>query len=236
MYAHDYPAYAILFAGIIASTATRKLTIAGALCGGLVGFLIYKGAGYPGLAMLVTFFILGNAATLWQRDLKQELGAAEKNKGKRTAGQVLANGGVAAALGLTAWLWHQELPLLYLLIAAALASATADTLSSELGTVYGRRFYHVLTLQEGSRGMDGIVSTEGTIIGAIGAALIALIFGANYGWNFNLIWIVFAANAGNFADSALGATLEKRKVINNDTVNFLNTLVAALVAYMISSF
>jgi len=236
MFNYDYLVYGILLAGVAGSIAARKLTVAGAICGGLIGLFIYKGAAYAGLAMLIAFFILGTAATSWQRDFKQALGAAEKNKGKRTAGQVLANGGLAAVFGLLAWLLPQETVLLRLLAAAALASATADTLSSELGMVYGRRFYHVLTLQEGTPGADGIVSTEGTIIGAAGAAIIALIYGLGYGWSWNVLWIIFAANAGNFADSALGATLERRNVINNNTVNFLNTLTAAIVVYMISTF
>lgn len=236
MFNQDYLVYGILLAGVAGSIAARKLTIAGAICGGAIGLFIYKGTGYAGLAMLVAFFILGTVATSWQRDLKQALGAAEKNKGKRTAGQVLANGGLGAAFGLLAWLWPQEVVLLRLLTAAALASATADTLSSELGMVYGRRFYHILTMQEGTPGTDGIVSTEGTVIGAVGAAIIALIFGLGYGWSWKVLWIICAANVGNFADSALGATLERRNIINNDTVNFLNTLTAAIVVYMISTF
>jgi uncharacterized membrane protein len=35
---------------------------------------------------------------------------------------------------------------------------------------------------------------------------------------------------GNLADSVLGATLERQHKMGNDTVNFLNTLFAALVA------
>jgi uncharacterized membrane protein len=42
--------------------------------------------------------------------------------------------------------------------------------------------------------------------------------------------IVFAGVMGNLADSVLGAALERRHYIGNDTVNFLNTLFAALVA------
>jgi len=39
-----------------------------------------------------------------------------------------------------------------------------------------------------------------------------------------------AAIAGLFADSLLGATLERRGWLNNDSVNFLSTAFAALIA------
>jgi uncharacterized membrane protein len=44
---------------------------------------------------------------------------------------------------------------------------------------------------------------------------------------------IAAAVAGTIADSILGALLEQRKVLNNDAVNFLGTLVAACVAALI---
>jgi uncharacterized membrane protein len=44
------------------------------------------------------------------------------------------------------------------------------------------------------------------------------------------VWLLVAGTAGNLADSVLGATLERRGVLDNNTVNFLNTLTGALVA------
>jgi uncharacterized membrane protein len=59
---------------------------------------------------------------------------------------VLANGGVAALFGLLMLLVAGPIaPLFAVLMAAALSSAMADTLSSELGTVYGSRFYNIIT-------------------------------------------------------------------------------------------
>jgi uncharacterized membrane protein len=41
---------------------------------------------------------------------------------------------------------------------------------------------------------------------------------------------IIAAVAGMIADSFLGALLERRKLLNNDWVNFVSTLIAAGVA------
>jgi len=40
---------------------------------------------------------------------------------------------------------------------------------------------------------------------------------------------------GMIADSYLGASLQRRGMLNNDSVNFLSTLLSAVVAFMIAS-
>ena len=52
-----------------------------------------------GLALLGLFFGLGTAASGWRVADKRRLGLAEENKGRRTAGQVVANAGVAGPAG-----------------------------------------------------------------------------------------------------------------------------------------
>jgi uncharacterized membrane protein len=39
---------------------------------------------------------------------------------------------------------------------------------------------------------------------------------------------------GNLADSFLGAALQRRGILNNDWVNFLNTLIAAVSMILLS--
>ena len=48
--------------------------------------------------------------------------------------------------------------------------------------------------------------------------------------------IVLAGTVGNLVDSIIGATWERRGVIKNDAVNFLNTLAASLAALCFSYF
>lgn len=220
----------ILFLGVAGSIGFRKLSKAGAITGGCLALLLYTGIGLPGLIMLAAFFIAGTVATAMGKAEKERLGIAEKNKGQRTTGQVLANGGVAALAGLLALLNHKHPVIWQLAAAAALSSASADTLSSELGSIFGKRFYNILTFKKDKRGLDGVISLEGTLWGIAGSAMIAIIYTAGYGRPAHMLLIILAGTIGNLADSILGAALERKGRITNDLVNGLNTLIAALTA------
>ena len=218
------------------SVASRKLTLPAALTGGLVGFAIYQGAGFTGIALLAGFFLLGTLATSWKMDLKEKERVSERDRGRRRPGQVLANGGVAAILGLIIWSYPHTAALLRLMMAGSLSAAAADTLSSELGTVYGRRFYNIRTFRRDKKGLDGVISLEGTLCGIGGSVVIAIIYSIGFGWNFGFLVVVLAGTIGNLVDSFLGATLERKGFIKNDTVNFLNTLAGAMAAMAVGGF
>jgi len=50
------------------------------------------------------------------------------------------------------------------------------------------------------------------------------------------LWIPAAAGfIGMLVDSLLGATLQRRRTMNNEAVNFFGTIAAAALAYRISS-
>ena len=220
----------ILVLGMYYSVRTNKMTFAGSLSGGLLGMLLFLGAGFTGLAQLGFFFLAGSFVTAWRINDKVRLGLAEENKGRRTASQAWANAGVAGLLGLGSWLALLNPGLGAIMIAASFAAATSDTFSSELGNIYGRNYYNVLTLQPDTRGLNGVISLEGTLFGILGSTFIAFIYSIGYGWGWETSWIILAGVMGNLADSWLGATWERKQYVSNDAVNFLNTLVGALVA------
>ena len=217
----------LLLVAAFITVLTGKLNVVAAITGVMVGLLIFKGAGNTGLLMLAAFFISGTLATSFKIKQKQTLSIAETDKGKRNAGQVLANAGVAALLGLVAWLFPQHATICRLMMAASFASATADTLSSELGNVYGKKFYNILSFKKDTRGLNGVISLEGTICGLAGSVLIAIVYAIGFGFDVGLLCIIIAGTIGNLFDSVLGATMERSGTINNNTVNFLNTLIAA---------
>jgi len=228
---------AILIAGILFSILFKKLTVTAAITGAIIGLLVFIGAGYTGIIMMAAFFALGSAATSWKIKTKQQLGLAELNKGKRTTSQVIANAGVPAVLGMLAYFYPLQRDIFSLMTGAAFASATADTLSSELGNIYGSRFYNIITLKKDERGLNGVVSMEGTLFGLAGSIIIAVIYAVGFGWNTGYIAVIaVSGTTGNIADSVIGATAERKGMFNNDTVNLFNTCIAALIALLIFYF
>ena len=228
----DIVVLSILSAGLLFSIGRKKLTTPAALTGAILGWIIYAGAGYTGLAMLTAFFILGTAATSWKRETKRPFKTDEGPHGTRHTGQVLANAGTAALIGSVMILLPGQQVFEKIMLASAMSAATADTLSSELGMVYGRRFYNILTGKPDKKGLDGVISLEGTLIGILASAFIAGIYALGYR-DYSIssfLVIVLAGTIGNLTDSVLGATLERNHILSNDAVNFFNTLTAALVA------
>lgn len=220
---------------MVASVVLKKLTLPAAISGGILSCCIYAGAGFAGITLMAAFFILGVLATSWKLSQKISEGLAEAQKGKRTAAQVFANAGAAAITGLIAWILPELSLNAPLVMAACFASATADTISSELGNVYGTRFYDVLSLKKTTKGANGVISLEGTLAGCTGSCIISVIYAFWQGWSVDLLFIVIAGTLGNLIDSILGATLENTGYINNNAVNFLNTCAGAVFILILSS-
>ena len=222
----------LVIAGL-ASYFSGKLTFAASVTGVLVAVLIYLGAGFPGLVMLAVFFVLGTAVTSYKKEEKLKMGAVEAHEGRRKASQVLANAGVGAVLSLLCIFFEPHSQVLLVMIAGSFASATGDTFSSELGNVYGRNFYNILTLKKDTRGLNGVISFEGTVFGIIGSLVIALVHMIFVGWSYAFSIIVVAGIAGNAFDSLLGALFERKHRLGNDAVNVLNTAFGALIALLL---
>lgn len=224
------PFILLLIVMVAVSIMSRKLTGGGALTGAAIAILIFSGSGYIGVSMLAAFFAIGTAATIWERKEKALIKVQHDQSIRRDAGQVFANGGMAGLAGALSYFLPKEASLFNLMIAASLSSAMADTLSSELGMVYGRRFYNIVSWKNDARGLDGVVSLEGTLIGILGSAIIALIYALRLRWDSSFWIIILAGTIGNLSDSVLGALFERKNLLTNNGVNFLNTFIAALLA------
>ncbi len=225
----------LLLIAVILVIKTRKLSKLGGVAAAIVATCIYIGTGLPGISLLALFFVLGVASTRWKRDEKRRLKLVEEHHEERNAKQVLANGAVAALIGIACSIFPEYDFVLYLMLACSLSAATADTLSSELGMIYGKRFYNIISWKNDTRGENGVISLEGTLIGIMGSVLIAILyaFTSELNW-YTIMVVVVAGTVGNIADSVLGATLERHNMIGNNAVNTLNTFIAALAGALLA--
>jgi uncharacterized protein (TIGR00297 family) len=205
----------------------RGVSWSGAAAGATVCFLLYASAGAGAFAALISLFVMTWTATRFGHSRKQQLGTAEK--GGRTASQVLANLGVATAAAILFAIYGKAGFLLAM--AAALSEAAADTVSSEIGQAIGTSPRLITTWKLVPAGTDGGVTFAGTVAGVIAAVVVCGVCGVArlLSWKSSGI-VIGAAVVGMMTDSVLGAWLERRRILNNDLVNFLGTLVAAGIA------
>lgn len=176
---------------------------------------------HSALAALIALFVLTFLATRFGRLKKESRKLAERRSGRR-APQIVANLGVAALCGSAGW--HSG-------CIAALAEAAADTVSSEVGQAIGGQVWLVTTWRRVAPGTDGGISVAGTGAGILGAALVAVIATMHHALWPDAAVIFFAACAGLFFDSILGATVEKYGWLGNDLVNFSATSFAAMIGF-----
>lgn len=223
----------------------RAATPAGAATGAAItASLMFSTVSFPyepwhtALPPVLSVSLLAWLATRVGRAKKENLGTAEHRRG-RAASQIAANLGIAALTCseiVQSWLtnipWFSPLKgpavSFFALGLAALAEAAADTVSSELGQVFGGKPRVLTTFRVVEPGTDGAISVAGTAAGIAAAAIIAAIGTLALRGTLALFWISTAgAVFGLMFDSMLGATLERRGWLNNDAVNFLSTLSAA---------
>ena len=212
----------------------RTVTAVGAVTGALIGTLIYLSTGWQGWSLLLVTFITASIASRLGLTRKMLLGIAEERGGRRGPGNAIANTGVAAlASGLA--LTSVDPGLARLAFTAALVAGGSDTIASEIGKAWGRRTWSITSLARVQPGTSGAMSLEGTIAGIAGAAglgIAAITLGLI---SRDALWIVVgAATAGALIESWLGATLEAPGILDNDTLNFINTAAAALIAVAIA--
>ncbi len=223
----------VLLAGT--AFAIRGVDRSGMFGGFVIGFLVWLGLGGAGFSLLLAFFVLGTALTKLGYRRKAEKGLAQEKGGRRGARHAFANGATAAGCALFAA--TTPLPELFALgFAGALATAVADTAGSEVGQLWGRRTFLVTTLRPVPRGTQGAVSLEGTVAGILASMVVAGlgVAGGLFGLGGASI-VVVAAFLGTLLESVVGATLERRGLLDNEGVNFLNTLMGALLAVGIAA-
>jgi uncharacterized protein (TIGR00297 family) len=251
---------ALAVAGVVSIVAyrARQLSASGALAATAVGAAAFA-AGPGWIVILLLFFVTSSALSSWRRIQRDALTASLVEKGgRRDAAQVLANGGVFAAAAALSALGSEAA--WQAIGIGAIATAMADTWSTEVGTVVGRTPRLILDGEPVPPGTSGGITLAGTSAGIIGAFL-AAVAAVTMDWETPLPVIVAAGIAGFLVDSLLGASVQERRWCkpcqrlterrihtcgtptthrggirgwNNDLVNFTSTLAGAAVSWALT--
>jgi uncharacterized protein (TIGR00297 family) len=228
---------ALLLNGVVAAAgyAARTVSVSGVIAGGAIGTLVYFGAGPAAWSLLLLAFAAASVTSRVGYRRKLHLGIAEERSGRRGAGNAIANTGlaaVAAIVGVTTEYRAEAL----LALTAALIAGSSDTVASEIGKAFGRRTFLVIGFKPVPPGTSGALSLEGTAAGIAAAGALAL-FAVNVGLaaHDRLYVLIVAATVASLVESALGATLEAPRVLNNDLLNFINTAVGAGLTLLVAS-
>jgi uncharacterized protein (TIGR00297 family) len=201
---------------LVAVTAylKRSVTATGAIAGAAVGLVIFLAGGGFYWSILMAFFISSSVLSRL-KGLGARADLIHAKGSRRDAVQVLANGGLAAAMA--ALHAFSGRPIFMFGFAIAIAAANADTWASEIGVLSRRAPVSILSWRPIERGTSGGVSALGLIASAGGALFIALWFVVGYlvthGWNGpEILPMVAAITGGGFLgsliDSVLGATVQ----------------------------
>ena len=206
------------------------VSASGAIAGAILGAVIYACTGWRGWVMLVVAFGAAWSTSKIGLARKRVLGIDEAREGRRGAENAIANCGLATVAALAA-LFSSYHDAALLALTAALTAGASDTVASEIGKAWGGKTVLVTTLASVKPGTPGAMSLEGTAAGLAAAFVMGLIACLVGLLPVSALWIVVvAATAGALVESALAATLERHHILDNNLLNFLNTLVAAVCA------
>jgi len=188
----------------------RSLSKDGALAATFIGTVIFGLGGWQWAVLLLAFFGSSSILTRIFKNRKMDLDEKYSKGGKRDAGQVFSNGGMATAFVLVhvffpqmIWAWPG--------FAAALAAANADTWATELGVLDPNLPRLITNLRKRvERGTSGGVSLYGTSAALLGAgfigALSIIFIPDNRASGFLLVTV--SGLLGSLFDSLLGATVQ----------------------------
>ncbi|MGZ8888776.1 MAG: TIGR00297 family protein [Halobacteriota archaeon] len=210
----------------------RLADVSGVLSGILMGFLIVSFTDFRWFVLILSFFVIGGIFTKYKYDYKRAIGIAQEGGGARGYRNVFGNGLIALVCAIAFGITGNAL--LVVAYIGAVATATGDTLASEIGQTYRKLPRLITDLRLVPHGTDGGITMLGeysAVAGAGAIAIIAILLGVGA---FNtMVPVILGGFFGANVDSVLGAVLERRHYLTNSSVNLLATVAGALAAVVI---
>ena len=250
---------ALLLSSALAGLALWKkaLTLWGTVLAWGMCLVICLFGGLPAFLILAVTFLATVAANKLAGKRADPSGLRRKS-GKRDALRVLCNVGVGTVMILLYGVTGA--PRLILAYAAVMAESLSDSLASKLGPMGKGKTVDICTFHEVGVGLSGGVSGAGSAAAALGAALIGalclLLPGAD---GKAALLVTVLGFLGSLFDSVLGSRIQVKyrcpvcgalterdrhcgvpgrvergwRWVNNDTVNLLSNLFAAVLAILV---
>lgn len=204
-----------------------NITIGGAITGVVFAAIIYAGFYLGGLVVLAIALALTIASSRINRSKAPQREAARGER--RGVGNIIANclvGTLGAMLEVFSFNWGSELAAVWLV--AGIVAGASDTVASEVGKAWGGTPRAFPTWCPVPAGTPGAISFVGTAAGVAAATIMAAAAVAMWLIPARLVApVVAACTVGAFAESALSTRFEANGVLDNNTLNFLNTAIAA---------
>jgi uncharacterized protein (TIGR00297 family) len=205
---------AIVVAFALIAISAKAIDRRGFLASLAVGYPILLGGGWRWFVIVATFFVLGVAFTWYRYEYKKKIGSAQEKGGTRNWPNILANGGVAALLGLGGFLGGGlAFAVLYV---GAVSAAASDTVATELGLLNRAPPRLVTDLRRSvSPGTSGGVSPmglAGTLVASALIGVVAAFLGVASGLQPAYVVAVSVSGGviGSLADSVAGATFQRK--------------------------
>lgn len=207
-----------LFALLVAGAAYRKksLTRSGFAAAVVMGAVYYGAGNLFWFGTLLLFFITSTLLSKYKKREKHELEKSYAKTGNRDAAQVFANGGLGMILVILYALFPH--PVWMYVFIGIMATVTADTWATEIGSLSRKTPRSVITLQPVAPGASGgvtltgnIASMSGALLIGVGAYLFLQITGQETSsslLSYALIGLI-AGFVGAYLDSLLGATVQR---------------------------
>jgi uncharacterized protein (TIGR00297 family) len=237
VYALNVPLWQIALAftiSFILSLSALKAKIAdesGLMSATLIGLItiVYTDIRY--FLVLLAFYVIGSAVTKYRYSLKAERGIAEQAGGARGFANVFSNSLPALFFAMNYGVFKMDV--FSVAFTASVATALGDTMASEVGKT-ADKVYLITNFKRVKPGESGGISLIGEVSAFLGCFIVS--FTAFLLGIVNLKGLIIATIFGFIGvhvDSFLGATLEKKGVLNNAGVNLFATLSSGLLALVV---
>lgn len=250
--------FIIILLTAITGYLLKSLSISGAIAAFLTGLTVYSGFGINGLILLGVFFASSSLWSKYKSSAKKELDEKLAKGARRDWRQVAANGGTAAIFSIFNDFHYDVIWVIGFTV--SMASSNSDTWASEIGSVSKRKPIYIRTFKRVDRGTSGAISLLGTAASLFGSLLIALVSVILFNLNAAHLFIIFLFGfMGNVIDTLFGAYYQQAYIckicgietekkshcqestmrikglsfVDNDMVNFLSGLIAAVLAMAI---